>query len=154
MVTSETMKVCNIFVWSSNAKPKQVDPTGIVDQHKKSLMLEIINSLQILVHKWRTARTIPEVNWDRIRTLDFQEALHSRNDVAKRRQGFSCTLCGEFHDHVSLSHFHVFIQLTGPSSISFSMVRRRCAPISKNSRWQSLTRTSTLSRTMNNESRF
>ncbi|KAG2149531.1 ATP-dependent RNA helicase [Suillus cothurnatus] len=89
MVTSETMKV---------------DATGIVDHHRKSLMLEILNSLQILVHNWRTAGIIPEVNWDRIRTLDFQEALRSRNDLAKRRQGSSCTLCAEFHDHYLILH--------------------------------------------------
>lgn len=89
MVTSETMKV---------------EATGIVDHHRKSLMLEIINSLQILVHNWKTAGTIPEVNWDRIRTLDFQEALRSRNDLAKRRQGLSCTLCSEFHDHYLVLH--------------------------------------------------
>lgn len=89
MVTSETMKV---------------DATGIVDHHRKSLMLEIINSLQILVHNWRTAGTIPETNWDRIRTLDFQEALRSRNDLAKRRQCLSCTLCGGFHDHYLILH--------------------------------------------------
>jgi antiviral helicase SKI2 len=109
MVTSETMKVCKIFARSSHTKLRQVDATGIVDHHRKSLMLEILNSLQILVHNWRTAGTIPEVNWDRIRTLDFQEALRSRNDLAKRRQGSSCTLCAEFHDHVSSSHFHAFI---------------------------------------------
>ncbi|KAG2156698.1 ATP-dependent RNA helicase, partial [Suillus bovinus] len=89
MVTSETMKV---------------DATGIVDHHRKSLMLEIINSLQFFVHKWRATGTIPEVNWDRIRTLDFQEALRSRNDLAKRRQDFSCTLCGEFLDHYLILH--------------------------------------------------
>lgn len=89
MVTSETMKV---------------EATGIVDHHRKSLMLEIINSLQILVHNWKTAGTIPEVNWDRIRTLDFQEALRSRNDLAKRRQGLSCTLCSEFYDHYLVLH--------------------------------------------------
>ncbi|KAG1774053.1 ATP-dependent RNA helicase [Suillus placidus] len=89
MVTSETMKV---------------DATGIVDHHRKSLMLEIINSLQILVHNWRTAGTIPETSWDRIRTLDFQEALRSRNDLAKRRQCLSCTLCGGFHDHYLILH--------------------------------------------------
>lgn len=109
MVTSETMKVCNIFCRSSDAKLRQVEATGIVDHHRKSLMLEIINSLQILVHNWKTAGTIPEVNWDRIRTLDFQEALRSRNDLAKRRQGLSCTLCSEFYDHVSSSHLHAFI---------------------------------------------
>ncbi|KAG0707535.1 ATP-dependent RNA helicase [Suillus ampliporus] len=89
MVTSETMKV---------------DATGIVDHHRKSLMLEIINSLQILVQKWRSTGTIPEVNWDRIRTLDFQEALRRRNYLAKSRQGLSCTLCGEFDDHYLILH--------------------------------------------------
>ncbi|KAG1754810.1 ATP-dependent RNA helicase [Suillus paluster] len=89
MVTSETMKV---------------DATGIVDHHKKSLMLEIINSLQFLVQNWRSAGTIPEVIWDRIRTLDFQEALRRRNDLAKRRQSLSCTLCGDFDDHYLILH--------------------------------------------------
>lgn len=101
MLTSETMKVFRNFARGSGAKLRQVDATGIVDHHRKSLMLEIINSLQVLVQKWRSAGSIPEVNWGRMRTLDFQDALRTRNDRVKRREGLSCTLCGEFDDHVS-----------------------------------------------------
>lgn len=107
IVTAETMKVCDICARSSGAKLRQVDATGIVDHHKKSLMLEIINSLQILVQKWGSARNIPEVNWGRVRTLDFQDALRTRNDLDRRREGLSCTLCGEFDDHVSSLHLCV-----------------------------------------------
>ncbi|OAX42662.1 ATP-dependent RNA helicase [Rhizopogon vinicolor AM-OR11-026] len=89
MVTSETMKV---------------DATGIVDLHKKSLMLEIINSLQILVEKWVSTGSIPEANWGRVRTLDFQDTLRTRNDLDKHREGLSCTLCGEFDDHYLILH--------------------------------------------------
>ena len=106
MVTSETMKVCNICAWSSGSKLRQVDATGIVDHHRKSLMLEITNSLRFLVQKWRSGGSIPEVNWGRVRTLDFQDALRTRNDFASRREGLSCTLCGEFDDHVSPHRLH------------------------------------------------
>jgi antiviral helicase SKI2 len=70
-------------------------------------MLEIVNSLQILVQKWMFAGSIPEVNWGRVRTLDFQDALRTRNDLGNRREGLSCTLCGEFDDHVSSHRLHV-----------------------------------------------
>jgi len=63
-------------------------------------MKDVIASLQILVEEWLTVAAIPEVDWSRLRGLEFQEILRSRDFVAeksrKRQQ-----LCPHFFEHVS-----------------------------------------------------
>jgi antiviral helicase SKI2 len=64
-------------------------------------MREALALLQGLVDEWSTSTAIPEVDWARMRALDFQDTLRSRNSLVKRLEGRACLLCSEFNDHVS-----------------------------------------------------
>ncbi|KIJ66348.1 hypothetical protein HYDPIDRAFT_86124 [Hydnomerulius pinastri MD-312] len=82
----------------------KVDTSGILDSHKKSLALEALNSLEAVVADWIAASKVSEVDWGRMRTLDFQEGLRSRNEISKRLDRFGCTLCEHFNDHYVILH--------------------------------------------------
>jgi antiviral helicase SKI2 len=62
-------------------------------------MKDVIAALQTFVQEWSAVATIPEVDWRRLRGLEFQEVLRSRDSVAeqsrKRQQ-----LCPHFSEHV------------------------------------------------------
>ncbi|KAH7886164.1 ATP-dependent RNA helicase [Phlebopus sp. FC_14] len=88
----------------------KVDALGIIDAHKKSLALEAITSLGSAVHDWITSGTVPEVDWGRMRTLDFQEALRARNEVFKNLERMSCTQCGHFEEHYDILHGHMVLR--------------------------------------------
>jgi antiviral helicase SKI2 len=64
-------------------------------------MRDGIAALQILVEEWQVSGAIPENEWDRMRALDFQEILQSRNEITRSLAERSCVLCGDFEDHVS-----------------------------------------------------
>jgi antiviral helicase SKI2 len=68
-------------------------------------MREVIKSLAEIAQEWVSVGTVPEVEWVRMRSLDFQEVLRARNELAKRLDRYSCTLCGDFEHHVGISYF-------------------------------------------------
>ncbi|KAG6335915.1 hypothetical protein ID866_3169 [Astraeus odoratus] len=71
------------------SKTFKVDATGIVEGHKKSLMLEAITFLQSAIQEWISAGAIPEVNWGRMRQLEFQETLRKRDEISRIKQLFT-----------------------------------------------------------------
>lgn len=69
-------------------------------------MREAIDSLDQVARSWSSSETreITEVDWTRMRSLNFQEVLQSRNEIEKRLQNKTCTLCANFDTHVSTCH--------------------------------------------------
>jgi antiviral helicase SKI2 len=67
-------------------------------------------ALETVVADWIAAGTISEVDWGRMRTLEFQEALRARNEISKSLQRYECNLCEHFSDHVSLWSFLFYLQ--------------------------------------------
>ena len=65
-------------------------------------MQEAIKALSGVLEQWLQLDDIPEVDWSRMRSLEFQETLRTRNERAKRLVAAQCTSCPEFDDHVSL----------------------------------------------------
>jgi antiviral helicase SKI2 len=63
-------------------------------------MKEGVGLLAELVHEWTTVGNIPEVDWSRMRSLEFQETLRDRNALMHRVTSTACVLCGEFEEHV------------------------------------------------------
>lgn len=64
-------------------------------------MREAAASLNDLAEEWLVAGSVPEVDWGRVRTLEFQETLRSRETLMQRLQRFGCALCEKFEQHVS-----------------------------------------------------
>lgn len=85
----------------------KIDIDMIIDKQRISFMNEAVALLRGVLDEWapRDARIdadgeIPEVDWGRMRQLEFQEALRSREAVAKRLEGKGCVLCAQFGEHV------------------------------------------------------
>ena len=92
----------------------QVDVDNIVERHLITPMREAVKSLNVMVQEWHTAGAVPEVDWSRIRSLDFQEVLKSRNESAGRLQNYACTLCSDFDHHVRSYSLPTFTLLIAP----------------------------------------
>ncbi|KAJ7109788.1 antiviral helicase [Mycena epipterygia] len=82
----------------------KIDVDSIVDKHLISRMRDALELLQGLVAEWSTSTTIPEVDWARMRALDFQDTLRSRNSLVKRLESRACLLCSDFGDHYAIFH--------------------------------------------------
>lgn len=65
-------------------------------------MQDAVKSLSALAEEWITAGAVPEVDWARMRSLDFQEVLRARNELARGLDKYGCMLCSDFGHHVSL----------------------------------------------------
>ncbi len=78
----------------------QIEVNDIVDRHLISRMKEGINSLGSIIQEWMKAGAISEVDWSRLRSLEFQEILRSRDSLIKELKRAQCTECPDFTEHV------------------------------------------------------
>lgn len=104
IVTSRTVKVWNcqnLRSWRLTSC-LQVEVDAIVERHLIAPMREAVKSLASIVEEFISAGTIPEIDWARIRSLEFQEALRSRGELVRRLDKYACTLCSDFEHHVNL----------------------------------------------------
>ncbi|TFY63324.1 hypothetical protein EVJ58_g3329 [Rhodofomes roseus] len=67
-------------------------------------MQEAIRALSGVLEQWLQSDSIPEVDWSRMRSLEFQETLRARNERAKRLVAAQCTSCPDFDDHYLQIH--------------------------------------------------
>ncbi|KAG8960223.1 hypothetical protein FRC03_006879 [Tulasnella sp. 419] len=67
-------------------------------------MNNAVKDIHALVHEWIKQGSINEVDWSRMRTLDFQDALRERNSLPKRLEGKACLTCPEFEQHYLALH--------------------------------------------------
>ena len=64
-------------------------------------MQDAIKALQPILEEWCSTGVVEEVHWRKMRSLDFQETLRSRDTLAKQLENAACMLCQDFEDHVS-----------------------------------------------------
>lgn len=76
-----------------------------------SRMTAAITQLGDLVNEWVDNDHVPEVDWTRIRSIDFQELLNRRNIALKRLEGLGCVLCETFEPHVCPATLFNFIRV-------------------------------------------
>ncbi|KIK70472.1 hypothetical protein GYMLUDRAFT_65706 [Collybiopsis luxurians FD-317 M1] len=82
----------------------KVDVGAIADRHLISRMREAASMLQSIAEEWCQSGNIPEIDWNRMRMMEFQEALQSRNSLLTQLEQKGCLLCKEFEDHYSVMH--------------------------------------------------
>ncbi|EIN14380.1 antiviral helicase [Punctularia strigosozonata HHB-11173 SS5] len=82
----------------------KVDADAIATIHKIAPMRDAAVSLASVVEEWITGGCIPEAEWVKMRSLEFQELLRSRDVIAQRLSGRACTLCADFEKHYSIMH--------------------------------------------------
>jgi len=82
----------------------QVDVDMIIERQRISVMNEVVEQLHDIAQEWTNSPSpaVPEVDWLKMRQLEFQENLRSRNALEKRLEGKGCILCENFDDHVRI----------------------------------------------------
>lgn len=76
-------------------------------------MNSAVASLSSLVAGWISDGAVPEVDWSRIRLLDFQELLRERDYRASQLTVSACLLCEHFADHVRYQFRAIQTRLIG-----------------------------------------
>ena len=59
-----------------------------------------MNELATMQEEITSLPELPEVEWTRLRALEFQEALRQRTSYTDRLVKLGCQLCDNFEDHV------------------------------------------------------
>ena len=72
----------------------------VLDQHLISRMNEGVAALRPHINEWMDMGVITEVDWNRVRVLEFQDLLRSRNSLAKHLGNKECLKCPEIAKHV------------------------------------------------------
>jgi antiviral helicase SKI2 len=109
----------------------KVDVDGVVDRHLISRMKDGIAELRLLLDEWLLSGFIPEVDWERIRDLEFQEMLRSRDVMIDQLSTRGCKLCPEFFDHARVSLLILQRVLRTFNSSPSSMGKKFYVPISR-----------------------
>lgn len=78
-----------------------MDVNAVLDKNNPEAIEATLSALQGMYESLRSGESIPEVEWTRMRQLEFQEALKARNKLAERLKLMSCQLCADFAEHVS-----------------------------------------------------
>ena len=79
----------------------QIDVDAITARHLISNMNSAIEELRKLANEWVSIGSIPKVDWSRMRFLDIQEILRSRDELVGRQADKRCLSCTSFDQHVS-----------------------------------------------------
>lgn len=85
-----------------------MEADSIVERHLIRPMRATVELLEEVVRSWIASseggssdRRIPEVDWGKMRSLDFQETLQYRAVLDKMNCSRSCLLCPDLDTHVS-----------------------------------------------------
>ncbi|KAG8890932.1 hypothetical protein FRB98_002952 [Tulasnella sp. 332] len=71
---------------------------------KIASMQAVAVALQGLAQEWVNIGKIGEVEWNRIRALEFQDAFRARDRFVKLSSGKACLLCEQFQEHYAILH--------------------------------------------------
>ncbi|KIY51126.1 ATP-dependent RNA helicase [Fistulina hepatica ATCC 64428] len=83
----------------------KVDQDRIVERHSFAPMRSALASLSTLIDSWATSEdVVPEVDWSRIRNMDFQETLRARNKISRTLDSYVCLTCDDFEKHYKETH--------------------------------------------------
>ncbi|KAF8524040.1 antiviral helicase [Gautieria morchelliformis] len=90
----------------------KVDVNAIVDQHRIAPMREAVAQINAVIREWVEAEQslIPEVDWGRMRQLEFQETLRRRDSLAQGLLSKSCLLCPDFDSHYHILHGEMMLR--------------------------------------------
>ncbi|KAF8726156.1 hypothetical protein AX14_008017 [Amanita brunnescens Koide BX004] len=81
----------------------KIDADRIIERRTHQ-MAEALEMLKGLIVEWKSQPRLPEIDWSRLRALEFQDTLQSRNDLAQRLNDRVCLQCPNFTTHYSIMH--------------------------------------------------
>lgn len=76
-------------------------------ERRSHQMAEALEMLKGLIEEWKSQPRLPEIDWSRIRALEFQDTLQLRNVLAQRLSDRTCLQCPDFATHVSRHVFRI-----------------------------------------------
>ncbi|KZT27539.1 antiviral helicase [Neolentinus lepideus HHB14362 ss-1] len=84
----------------------KIDVTAILGRRWVSTLQETMQALATLVEEWCKAGQIQEAGWgkQKQRSIELQDVLQARDDIAKRLANKSCTSCPDLEQHYSIVH--------------------------------------------------
>jgi antiviral helicase SKI2 len=85
----------------------KADSTGIIDKKAKEASEKTMHDLAVLHEDLASLPELPEVEWTRMRALDFQDLLKQRMILSDRIAKLGCQVCEDFDDHVSSLRGHL-----------------------------------------------
>ena len=72
-----------------------------MDKRSEELAEKTMHSLAIIHEELASLPELPEIEWTRIRALEFQSLLKQRYSLSDRLAKLNCQQCPDFDDHVS-----------------------------------------------------
>ncbi len=82
----------------------QADSTRIIDKKSKEASEKTMQDLAVLHQDLATLAELSEVEWTRMRALEFQDLLRQRLSFSDRLAKLGCQRCEDFDGHVSDSY--------------------------------------------------
>ncbi|WWC91541.1 uncharacterized protein L201_006487 [Kwoniella dendrophila CBS 6074] len=82
----------------------KVDHTAIVDKSSKQARDDALHNLTLLHEELSSLPELPEVDWSRIRSVEFVDAIRQRAILNDRLSKLGCQLCEDFQDHYATLH--------------------------------------------------
>ncbi|KAF7970863.1 hypothetical protein HWV62_22674 [Athelia sp. TMB] len=86
------------------SKTVKVEVDAIVERHIIAPMKDVVRSLSAIAEEWTASGLVPEIDWARMRSLDFQEVLRARNELTTRLHSTICATCPDFEQHYAVLH--------------------------------------------------
>jgi antiviral helicase SKI2 len=109
LVTNRTVKVGDdLFVPCARSHQpftppsRQVDLAAILDRRLISALKATCFQLEELGAEWKARSYPPEVEWARMRSLEFQDALRIQAALLKKLDTFDCVRSADFEEKVGL----------------------------------------------------
>lgn len=78
----------------------KVDVTSILDKRSKEACQTTVEVLKTLYQELAESPELPEVEWTRLRDLEFQEMLRHRIGLTDRLSRLGCQRCPNFEESV------------------------------------------------------
>jgi antiviral helicase SKI2 len=78
-----------------------MDIDAIVEKRLISHLRQAASALRDCTKAWAQEKAIPEISWSKVRSIEFQETMRSREGLVRQLSTKGCVLCGYFDAHVS-----------------------------------------------------
>ncbi|WVF73142.1 hypothetical protein IAT40_007961 [Kwoniella sp. CBS 6097] len=92
------------FAFVTDSLLKKIDFTGIADKRNKESIDKALHDLTVLHEELSSLPELPEVDWSRIRAIEFIDVLKQRDITHDRLVKLGCQLCEDFTDHYAILH--------------------------------------------------
>ncbi|KAH7107002.1 antiviral helicase [Auriculariales sp. MPI-PUGE-AT-0066] len=91
-------------IWMLTNRTIKVEVDSIIDKGRVSASNDAAQQLRDVLTEWLTTEELPEIDWSKLRALDFQDALQARNTATQSLKKMSCQLCSDFESHYQAFH--------------------------------------------------